>query len=38
MLKYICAKRKMSQHTEKCKCIFKMIKMIFNLYEICNTY
>jgi len=38
MLKYICAKKKTSQLFEKCKYIFKMIEMIFNLYEICSIY
>jgi hypothetical protein len=39
MLKYICAKNMyVTQHPKKCKYIQKMIKMIFNLYEICSIY
>jgi hypothetical protein len=38
MLKYICAKKYTSHHTKKCKYIQKMIKMIFNLSEICDIY
>jgi hypothetical protein len=38
MLDYICAKKKMSQHTKKCKYTQKMIEMIFSLYEMCSIY
>jgi len=27
-----------SHHIEKCKYIFKIIEIIFNIYEICNMY
>jgi hypothetical protein len=37
-MEYICMKKYMSQHIQKCKYIPKMIELIFNLHEIYNSY
>jgi hypothetical protein len=37
-LEYICMKKNMSRHTQKCKYTPKMIEMIFNFHEIYNNY